>query len=1224
MKTQPFYIDAPEFDSNLPPVVQLHTLCDRLNRLGFAAYIQSSCARLDGTLWTPQLTPQLQAAHYLAGKAPITVSLKPGTASTVGIRAKYLPETLLDDKNEKSSGQIALGDGQTSDAIDLDLCVPWVDRQAFRPATGQRNLRLVFAEQLHLQHAKVRAEHRHLQDISPSAGGPLEPRTRAALLQQAQCLYAYETGSIVTEARLCGCPVIYIPNDHALKTAPEGMWNALATRWNTELDSTEGDAIETELLAFQQTYQSLCERSAETIKLFANQAQALANNWNTQNSVEGPKGWPPELLDSLDKWITKKEDRAQRADRSKYLRLQSQYQKWKKLSSLREVDGQIYAEHVASGNLTAIGVVIYAEGHTMEDVAQTLDSLGQGFLQPAYLTVVAPFSSPVPADELGSNFLWVEQADGDVPQGWLKPEGMPPWSLLIEAGTTLEPQALVEFSLATQAPGVQLVYCDDDAPSPDGAVPHFKPDLNTEWLRCFNYLGSAIGVETALWSSYAGNSRLINAYGLALRLSSKAGSQSIGHIDTVLVHQPAESTYIPQQREADEIRQLQAYLGELGQKANIEPGKTWGNWLLEYLPSRRPTVSMVVPTGIQLGYLTCLLESLRQFSAPELAEIILVTDPSRRGEVEQIAARTDVGIPLRVVEYTSHTSGYNHAAALNAGAKEATGELILFMDDDTECLQDHWLQTLCAYFEQPDIACVAPRLVLQHQKDATLQGGPLWVGADGLFRSYLGERQLLDEKGMFSRLQTSQDVPAVAGHCFVTRKKLWEALEGFDEHTFSLFNTVADYCLRARQQGGRNVWTPVSNVLHHGGKTLGFIQQDANTVLELRERAVLEKEQWTARWVQHLAKDGSYNRHLSLHKPYEIEVELVIDWPRARHERPTVLGLPISSGSGQYRVIEPLQALQYAGLARTAVVMPRPDRSYRVLTPLEIARTQADTLIVQHSIGDHHFSQLRQYRQACPDLFIVQMVDDLFRDLPAKHHLHQVHRREGEMRMRKALSLCDRLVVSTQPLADAYGKYCPDVRVMPNCLDENAWDGLRKKTDQATRQRLRVGWAGAMQHLDDLEMIADVVRELAGEVDWIFMGMCPDVLRPYVKEFHPFVPYADYPAKLATLDLDIAIAPLQDNLFNESKSNLRLLEYGAMGWPVVCSDVYPFRTGNPPVWRLPNKAEAWLDALRAMIAAPERRSRMGEELHQWVRKNHYLSLHAENWISALHPTSTKA
>jgi glycosyltransferase involved in cell wall biosynthesis len=181
------------------------------------------------------------------------------------------------------------------------------------------------------------------------------------------------------------------------------------------------------------------------------------------------------------------------------------------------------------------------------------------------------------------------------------------------------------------------------------------------------------------------------------------------------------------------------------------------------------------------------------------------------------------------------------------------------------------------------------------------------------------------------------------------------------------------------------------------------------------------------------------------------------------------------------------------------------------------------------------------------------------------------------------------------------------------------WGGLQRPA--RTGERIRIGWAGAAQHLGDLRLVQRVVQALAGEVDWVFMGMCPDELRPYVKEFHGFVSYKDYPAKLASLDLDIAIAPLEDNPFNACKSNLRLLEYGAMGWPVVCSDVYPYRTDAPPVLRVPDDDDAWLGALRGLIADAGLRQAQGRALHGWMQKNYTLERHAEGWFHAIfdHP-----
>jgi len=109
------------------------------------------------------------------------------------------------------------------------------------------------------------------------------------------------------------------------------------------------------------------------------------------------------------------------------------------------------------------------------------------------------------------------------------------------------------------------------------------------------------------------------------------------------------------------------------------------------------------------------------------------------------------------------------------------------------------------------------------------------------------------------------------------------------------------------------------------------------------------------------------------------------------------------------------------------------------------------------------------------------------------------------------------------------------------------------------------------------------------------------------------VPFSQYPAKLASLNLDLAIAPLEQNIFNEAKSNLRLLEYGILGYPVVCSDIYPYQ--QAPVKRVTDNA--WLEAVRERIYDLDAAFKEGQELKQWVIKNWLLEDHVTEWGEAL-------
>ena len=154
-----------------------------------------------------------------------------------------------------------------------------------------------------------------------------------------------------------------------------------------------------------------------------------------------------------------------------------------------------------------------------------------------------------------------------------------------------------------------------------------------------------------------------------------------------------------------------------------------------------------------------------------------------------------------------------------------------------------------------------------------------------------------------------------------------------------------------------------------------------------------------------------------------------------------------------------------------------------------------------------------------------------------------------------------------------------DTRVVENRLPLPWWRDRQGQRRQGKRPR--VGWGGGGGHQGDLEMIEEVIKALATEVEWVFFGMCPESLQPYVHEFHPGVPIDLYPAKLAGLNLDLALAPLEDNLFNQCKSNLRLLEYGACGFPVVCSDVRPYQ-GSLPVTRVRPRYRDWVEAIRML------------------------------------------
>ena len=284
------------------------------------------------------------------------------------------------------------------------------------------------------------------------------------------------------------------------------------------------------------------------------------------------------------------------------------------------------------------------------------------------------------------------------------------------------------------------------------------------------------------------------------------------------------------------------------------------------------------------------------------------------------------------------------------------------------------------------------------------------------------------------------------------------------------------------------------------------------------------------------------------------------------------------------------------------------------LTVPEMARLDPDAFVYQRQITPEAVENMKYARRFLKKPIVYEL-DDYLPNLPIKSAYRKNMPKDILKSLRASLKHVDRFVVSTHPLADAFKGAHPDIRVVENRLPLDWWADLSAARRQS--EKPRVGWAGGVGHTGDLELVEAVVRDLADEVDWVFFGMCPEGLRPCVKEVHEGVNIELYPEKLASMNLDLAIAPLEDNLFNRCKSNLRLLEYGACGFPVVCSDVEPYRAHELPVTRVKNRYKDWVDAIRMHLSDLDETARIGDELREVVCRDWMLEgENLQEWLGA--------
>ncbi|MGH8147082.1 MAG: glycosyltransferase, partial [Rhodanobacteraceae bacterium] len=772
------------------------------------------------------------------------------------------------------------------------------------------------------------------------------------------------------------------------------------------------------------------------------------------------------------------------------------------------------------------------------------------------------------------------------------------WAVCIPAGDMLHRYALLLLAERfVNHADMACCYVDEDNTA-SGAhdSPVFKPDLNLDLLRSYPYVGSCLAIRTHAFVEMGGlrsDFKALAHVDLLFRCLEQYGMQNIGHVAEVLHHAAVPyPRWLSSAAVATESpRVVDAHLQRLGIAHEVHPGGAAGVNRVEYRYPYAPSVSIVIPAGDSLPALNGLIDSLLAKTRYKNHELLIVDtgsqDPAVRAYLDGIEGLHNP--QLRVLH---QPQGSSHSALCNFAANQARGEYLILLKTDMAVLQEDWIEALLNHAQRPEVGVVGAKL---HLPDGRIQHAGMVLGLRGPADHPL-VGAVADAPGYMQRLQVDQNYSAVTVACLMVRTAVYKEVGGLDETQFiGSYNSV-DLCLKIREVGYLTVWTPHVRLLRDTGARG---EPDAAVVKAQLEQLKDDQQAMYRKWLPALADDPAYNRNLGLTgNGFDLDLTHHLAWqPFEQALLPRMFCIAADdTGCGHYRIRQPFMAMQREGLAEGLLATSH-------LTPVLLERFAPTGIVLQRQITDSQLAAMRNYK-AFSHAFKVYELDDYLPNLPMKS-AHRGHMPKDILKsLRKALALTDRFVVSTEPLAEQFAGMHDDIRVVLNRLPVDWWGDLTSQRCKSAKPR--VGWAGGASHLGDLELIADVVRELADEVEWVFFGMCPDKLRPYVHEFHEGTPIGQYSAKLAALDLDLALAPVEDNVFNACKSNLRLLEYGACGFPVVCSDIVCYR-GDLPVTRVRNRFKDWVDAIRTHLADLDATAKAGDALREAVRRDWMLT-----------------
>ncbi len=427
---------------------------------------------------------------------------------------------------------------------------------------------------------------------------------------------------------------------------------------------------------------------------------------------------------------------------------------------------------------------------------------------------------------------------------------------LLDHDDILHPCALWYVADAIVKQGADFVYTDEVTFEGDIdhlTVYHFKPDYMLDNLRSNNYICHLSVFSAALLAKVGGDERAefngSQDYDLYLRLTEQA--QKVVHIPHILYYWRSSPTSVASNISAkmycleSAVKALRAHYQRVGvpvDDVSMIPD-TPGFYKTDYTITKPGRVSILIPSCDHASDLRTCVESIYRRSTYPDFEIIIIEnnskEPATFGYYDQLQKEHPENLKVLYWQGT----GFNYSALNNFGAKAATGEYLLLLNNDTEVIAPRWMEEMVMYAQQDRVGCVGAKLLYP---DNTIQHAGIGFGFLTL-AAHMHKNFPVGHPGYMGRLVYAQDVYAVTAACLMVRKAVYEQVGGLDESFAVAFNDV-DFCVRVREAGYTNVFTPFAQLYHYESKSRGLDEDPVK-----RKRFESEVKRFQQRWAKQLA-----------------------------------------------------------------------------------------------------------------------------------------------------------------------------------------------------------------------------------------------------------------------------------------------------------------------------------------------------------------------------------
>ena len=435
---------------------------------------------------------------------------------------------------------------------------------------------------------------------------------------------------------------------------------------------------------------------------------------------------------------------------------------------------------------------------------------------------------------------------------------------LFDHDDLLHPSALYEYAKVINDKQADFIYCDEDKFTNLGKGffdAHFKPDFAVDNLRSNNYICHFTVFKKSLLDK-AGKFRKefdgSQDHDIILRLTEKA--ERIEHIPKILYHWRVSSVSVASDPYAKPytiqagLDAVAEHLERVGLKGTVSSSPIHPNiYRIKYEIKDNPLVSILIPNYNHVEELSLCINSILQKSTYQNYEIIIIENNSNAETFEYYESLKD-NPKIRVVVYKPE-AGFNYSAINNFGAKYASGDYILLLNNDVEIISPEWIEEMLMFCQRDDVGAVGAKL---YYPDDTIQHAGVILGVLTL-AGHAFKNLPRNSNGYFGRASYQQDLSACTAACLMIKKSVFEEVGGFDEDLAVAFNDI-DLCMKIRKKDYLIVFTPYAELYHYESQSRGI-----EDTPEKRERFSGEIQLFRKKWQAELDKgDPYYNPNLTL------------------------------------------------------------------------------------------------------------------------------------------------------------------------------------------------------------------------------------------------------------------------------------------------------------------------------------------------------------------------